>query len=344
MILISFGTRPEFIKVKPLIDLLEGKLQYKLLFTGQHVDLLSKIGIETNLIKLNIEEGINRLDSIVSSVMNSEHIFHNVTSVLVQGDTTSAFAIALASFHRRIKVIHLEAGLRTYDKNQPYPEEFNRQSISRIADVHLCPTQLSKQFLINEKTQGDIHVVGNTVLDNLKDVDTEYTNKIVVTMHRRENHHNMDKWFQVLNTLAVENQNLEFIIPLHPNPNVQKHKHLLKNLKIVDPIEYNEFISLLAKTKFVITDSGGLQEETSFLGKKCIVCREKTERLEGIDTFAFLCPSPNNLADIFYKINSDHVPYGNCPYGDGHASKRVYEIIKHENKNKIYKSRLLSNN
>ena len=178
MILLSFGTRPEWIKVKPLLKLLDGKIPYKLLFTGQHKDLLSKIEKENELIKLNIRHGANRLDSIVSSIMNNNHIFRDVKLVLVQGDTTSAFSVALAAFHRKIKVAHLEAGLRTYDKNQPYPEEFNRQAISRIADIHFCPTEISKQNLVKENVQGLKEVVGNTVLDNLVDVETKYTNKI----------------------------------------------------------------------------------------------------------------------------------------------------------------------
>ena len=330
MILLSFGTRPEWIKIKPLLDKMDGNIPYRLLFTGQHVDLLSKVGKDKDLVKLEIKDGPNRLDSIVSSVMNLEEIFEDITSVLVQGDTTSAFSIALASFHRRIKVIHLEAGLRTYDKNQPYPEEFNRQAISRIADVHLCPTDLSKIFLNNEKTEGRIEVVGNTVLDNLRGTETEYDNKVVVTMHRRENHEIIDQWFEEINKIAESNKNLEFIIPLHPNPNVQKHKHLLKNLKIVEPMEYNEFIKLLAKTRLVITDSGGLQEETSFLKKKCIVCRKKTERVEGVGTFAFMCLEPQELEGIFNKVNDDHIPVGDCPYGDGYASEKVFEVLRDE--------------
>ena len=330
MILLSFGTRPEWIKIKPLLDQMDGNIPYRLLFTGQHVDLLSKVGKDKDLIKLEIKDGPNRLDSIVSSVMNLEEIFEGVTSVLVQGDTTSAFSIALAAFHRRIKVIHLEAGLRTYDKNQPYPEEFNRQAISRIADVHLCPTTMSKDFLKNETTQGRVEVVGNTVLDNLRGIQTEYTNKVVVTMHRRENHHNMEDWFKAIDKIAEANKDMEFIIALHPNPSVQKHKHLLKNLKILDPIEYNEFIKLLAETRLVITDSGGLQEETSFLKKKCIVCRKKTERLEGVGTFAFMCLEPEGLEEIFNQVNADHIPVGDCPYGDGYAAEKVYEVLKDE--------------
>ena len=149
-------------------------------------------------------------------------------------------------------------------------------------------------------------------------------------MHRRENHEIIDRWFKEINKIAEANKDLEFIIPMHPNPNVQKHKHLLKNLKIVEPMEYNEFIKLLAQTRLVISDSGGLQEETSFLKKKCIVCRKTTERLEGVNTFAFMCLEPEGLEEIFNQVNADHIPVGDCPYGDGYAAEKVYEVLKDE--------------
>ena len=330
--LIAFGTRPEWIKLKPVIDMFDEKnISYKTLFSGQHVDLLPKEVIESVDMRLNINDGPNRLDSIVGSVMVESGIWDDdLTHVMIQGDTTSAFAIALAAFHRKLKVVHLEAGLRTYNIWDPYPEEFNRQAISRLADLHLCPTDLSSIYLSNEKVAGRIEVVGNTVLDNLRDVETEYTNKVVVTMHRRENHEIIDQWFKEINKIAESNKNLEFIIPLHPNPNVQKHKHLLKNLKIVEPMEYNEFIKLLAQTRLVISDSGGLQEETSFLKKKCIVCRKTTERVEGVGTFAFMCLEPQELEGIFNKVNDDHIPVGECPYGDGSASEKVFKVLRDE--------------
>jgi len=330
VILVSFGTRPEWIKIKPVLDEMQFKMPFKLLFTGQHIDLLRNIDSKYDVNKLNIIDGENRLDSIIYSVMNQEKIFANVKAVMVQGDTTSAFAIALAAFHRKIKVIHLEAGLRTYDKYHPYPEEFNRQAISRIADVHLCPTKMCASYLVNENTQGRIEIVGNTVLDNLKEVVPKDSNKIVVTMHRRENHHNLDEWFQKIDELAAKNKNLEFIIPLHPNPNVQKHKNVFQNVKVVEPMEYNKFIELLAECKFAITDSGGLQEETSFLGKKCIVCRQKTEREEGVGEFALMCMSPADLERLFEDVNGNPAPMGTCPYGDGHAAAKVYQVLKDE--------------
>ena len=196
MILVTFGTRPEYIKVKPLIKVLkENSIEFSILFTGQHVDLLRDVK-EDNIRRIEIvDSGTCRLDSIVSSILNKEHIFEGVSSVLVQGDTTSAFSVALAAFHRKIKIIHLEAGLRTYDFENPYPEEANRQLISRISDINLCPTDINKNHLLSENVSGKCFVVGNTVLDNLIDIDVDYQEKIIVTLHRRENHALILDWF-----------------------------------------------------------------------------------------------------------------------------------------------------
>tara|TARA_B100000989_G_scaffold47307_1_gene30762 strand:- start:1943 stop:2929 length:987 start_codon:yes stop_codon:yes gene_type:complete len=327
MILISFGTRPEFIKIKPLIKAFAGKIPFKLLFTGQHVDLLSDV--EGDIHKLTIEDGSNRLDSIVSSMMNNDAIFEGVDAVLVQGDTTSVFAVALAAFHRRIKIIHLEAGLRTFNKDHPYPEEFNRRAVSVMADIHLSPTELCTDNLLKERVDGKVFTVGNTVLDNLVDIEPEYTNKIVITMHRRENHHIIPEWFAAFDRLAIDNPQYEFIIPLHPNPNVQKHKDLLKHVKVVEPMQYTEFIQLLSQARLVITDSGGLQEESSFFNKKCIVCREATERVEGMGTFAFMS-SPDRVENDFYSMIDDCIPEDTCPYGDGYSAERITNILLEE--------------
>ena len=327
MILISFGTRPEYIKIKPLISALEGKIPFKLLFTGQHTDLLSNIDYE-GIMSLKIEDGDNRLDSIVSSVMNQSHIFDGISAVLVQGDTTSVFAIALAAFHRKIKIIHLEAGLRTYDRDNPYPEEFNRQAVSRMADIHLCPTEVSAQNLKNEKVQGTIHVVGNTVLDNLVDIVPTRTGAVVVTLHRRENHEKMAEWFSEIDKLAEKYEGIyKFILPIHPNPNVMKHKDILKHVHVSRPYQYDQFVILLASSAYVITDSGGLQEETSFMRKRSIVCRKTTERPEGLKEFSVLCPEPENLIPLFDEMIKKPEPTGECPYGDGRSAERIVDIL-----------------
>ena len=325
MILISFGTRPEYIKIKPLFEFLK-KENYRLVFTGQHVDLLSDV--EEEIQRIEIIDGPNRLDSIVSSLMNLDSIFDGIKYTMVQGDTTSAFAMALASFHRKIKVIHLEAGLRTYKKECPYPEEFNRQAISRMAEIHLCPTQLNKSNLLAERVSGDIFVVGNTALDNLVSINPYYGSHVVVTMHRRENPDRMKEWFKVINYLAQNNPGLNFIFPIHPNPNIQKHKHLLKHVNVIDPLRYNEFVELLSTSRFVITDSGGLQEECSFLKKKCLVCRQETERIESLGFFSLLCRTPKDLIKNFNRIKDDYTVNIKSPFGDGKAAKKILEVLK----------------
>lgn len=332
MMLISFGTRPEYIKIKPLLTKFDGNIPYALLFTGQHTSLLEEVINTTDVRQLYIEDGENRLDSIVSSIMNNNQVFSQVTSVMVQGDTTSAFAVALAAFHRKIKVIHLEAGLRTYNLDHPYPEEFNRQAISRMAQIHLCPTETAAANLRQENITTDIHVVGNTVLDNLIGVDSTYGNTILITLHRRENHESMDQWFHQLETLAVKYPEYEFVIPLHPNPNVQQYRHILKKVKIIEPVNHTEFIRMIANCRFIITDSGGIQEEASFLGKKCIVCRQITERVEGMGIFSFMCPTPSELPASFAWMNTgeNHRPRPDekCPYGDGKSAVKICSILQ----------------
>jgi UDP-N-acetylglucosamine 2-epimerase (non-hydrolysing) len=321
--LLCFGTRPEWLKIKPLVKILDN---YQLLFTGQHKDLLKDIKVDY---KINIQNNPNRLDQLVSDCL-LQFPQGDFDSVLVQGDTASAFACALASFHHKKKIYYLEAGLRTYNLDHPYPEEGYRQMIARISDVNLCPTTVSKQNLINEKTKGECFVVGNTVLDNLLPYKEkcEYTNKILITLHRRENHHWMDQWFKTIDQLAKTNPNLEFILPLHPNPNVQKHKHLLKNINVVKPLSHPELLDILVKCKLVISDSGGLQEEGSFFNKKVIVCRETTERPEAIETgHLFLCSSPNKLESKFGELIKSYYIDAPCPYGDGKSSFKIKDIV-----------------
>lgn len=325
MILYCYGTRPEYIKVKKLIELSKD-LPHKVLYTEQHKDLvLGKFDY-----KLTIGDGVNRLDTIVSSILTNDldRCFEGITHVLVQGDTASAFALALSAFHRNIKIIHLEAGLRTYDKQNPYPEESYRQFISRIADIHLCPTESNKNNLLDEKSDGKIYVVGNTVLDNLEKGNTEYGDTVLVTLHRRENHHNMDEWFSQIESLSVKYPHLKFILPIHPNPNVKKHEHLLKNVKVINPLSHSEFITEMKKARLLISDSGGVQEEASFFNKKVIVCRKVTERTESLDIHSFLCENPSELNLLFDKLVYDYEINEMCPYGDGHSSEKIIEILK----------------
>jgi len=325
MIALCFGTRPEWLKIKPLIRLLERR-QYKLLFTGQHPDLLKDVEVDY---RIDVSKGENRLDAVIFNCI-SQFPNGDFDSVLVQGDTASAFACAVAAYNRKLKIYYLEAGLRSYNLEHPYPEEAYRQMIARIADVNLCPTELSKQNLIDEKVCGEIHVVGNTVLDNLLHYKHKctYTNKVLVTLHRRENHHILKDWFQTIEQLAIDNPELEFIIPLHPNPNVQKHRNILEHVKVIEPLCHSDLLDLLVQCKFVISDSGGLQEEGSFLNKKVIVCREVTERPEAIETgHLHICKSPARLMDIFSRVNENYYIDSKCPYGDGRSSVRIFELL-----------------
>lgn len=341
MILISYGTRPEYIKLKSIFSEFDKEgIKYMTLFTGQHEDLLNE---HTPTISLHIDSTNstkvfnNRLNDIVSSILKS-NIFNAfdvpITYVMVMGDTTSAMAVALSAFHHGIKVIHLEAGLRTYDNMNPYPEEINRRIISQIASIHLCPTKLNYQNLINEHVDtSDAYVVGNTVIDNLlsyKD-KCEYTNKVLVTLHRRENHEIIREWFTVINNIAKRYPELEFILPIHPNPRVLVHKDVLTNVNVIKPLPYEEMLNLLVKTKLVITDSGGLQEECSFFNKRCLVCRKTTERPEAIGFSNVMIETPLLLSLFFDKyINDYNIDYF-CPFGDGHAAENIVKIlIKYE--------------
>ena len=249
-LLISYGTRPEYIKIVPLLEQLkETSISYKVLYTGQQQDIVSSDIADIKICWGNGDPNDNRLDSIIKHILNAEFIYDNIDYVLVQGDTTSAFAVALAAFHRKIPIIHLEAGLRTYE-HDPYPEEFNRTAISKMASIHLAPTKLNRQNLIKEGIpKNKIYVTGNTVLDNLINIKTEYTSNVVITLHRRENHDIIPEYFKIINNLAINNKDLTFTIPIHPNPNVYQHKHILtaENINVGEPMEYDSFIEELAR-------------------------------------------------------------------------------------------------
>lgn len=328
MLLIAFGTRPEYIKFKPLLRVFNkyGFKKYKILFTGQHENL---IGDKLNFdFRVNILNGDNRLDSIFNSILNTDVFFKDISYVMVQGDTASAYAVGLAAFHRKIPVIHLEAGLRTYDVENPYPEEYYRRCISNLSSINLCVTNINDANLLNERVPGKNYIVGNTVLDNLNGLQTSYSKKILITLHRRENHESIKKWFTKLEEIANKYSDHEFLLPIHPNPNVKKYSNILQKVKVVEPLEHEELLKYLADCKFIITDSGGLQEESAFLNKKSIVCRKFTERVEGLGTFSFLCKEPHELKNIVDKFIVNYTINEPCPYGDGSSSEKIYDIIK----------------
>ena len=331
-ILICYGTRPEYIKILPILE--NGLVQYQnisSLCTGQHTDLLGGSSKPNYSLEIN-KCSPNRLNSIFSFLTGS-YAFDQIledgfTHVMVQGDTASAFACALTAFNKELQVIHLEAGLRTHDKRHPYPEETYRQSISRLTDIHLCATNANKTNLDNENIKGEIHVVGNTVLDNLKDVKISYNNDILITLHRRENHKSMPFWYKQIEDIASDNPDLNFIFVSHPNPDSRcALKKQLSNVSIISPVAHKEFIKRIGACRFLITDSGGLQEEASFLKKKAIVCRETTERPEALGTFTSLCKLVGELPELFNKTKEDFIPEGECPFGDGKAVEKILQLL-----------------
>lgn len=322
--LIAFGTRPEYIKVKSLIDHIPN---VKTLFVGQHTNLLCDITTDY-VININ-QTSNNRLNSITSSVLTFD-MPTDIKYVLVQGDTTAALSVALGAFNHDISVIHLEAGLRTYNKDDPYPEELNRQLISRIATIHLCPTELNKQNLLNEGINNNIYVTGNTGLDNIDTTNITYSNKILITMHRRNNHDIMDQWFHKLEELATKYPDHEFILPIHPNPNVLKHRHILNKVIVVEPMSHCELIGLIKSCKFIISDSGGIQEEASFLRKKIIICRKDTERPEVLEHHGVLCREVSELGVLVSRLMDDYIVDSNimCPFGFGNSWVIIRDILE----------------
>ena len=236
----------------------------------------------TKKIRINKSSKKNRLNSIISQITKGIDL-DNYDYIMIQGDTATTFGVALAAFNNK-KIIYVESGLRTFDFSNPFPEEGYRQMISRISDIHLCPTILSKKNLISEKNKGKIFVSGNTSLDNLLTYkkDIQYTNTILITLHRRENLSQISNWFYALDNIAKKYKEIKFIFPIHKNIEINKHRNILKNIEVVENLPHEELMKIFVKAKLIITDSGGIQEEASFLNKKVIVCRKSTERPEGI--------------------------------------------------------------
>ena len=333
-ILISYGTRPEIIKLSPIIRELDKRgISFKTVFTGQHRELYDDVKdlVPEPDFHLAIMKENQTLTDILSSIslrfgeiLRSE----NPDLLIVQGDTSTVAISALIAFYEKVPVGHVEAGLRTYDLTSPFPEEGNRQMVSRIASYNWAPTELAAKQLKKENVD-NITVTGNTVIDACKNFNypISYENKVLITLHRRENFGGpMEKIFSEIDLLAKEYPHLEFIFPMHPNPNVQKLRPILKNVNIIDPLGYSEMMQLLSKVKFVISDSGGVQEECAAFGKKVLVCRNTTERPEGLDAgFAKLVHT--NIVEHFNWANKSPKWSGANPYGDGKASQKIIETI-----------------
>lgn len=361
-IAIVFGTRPEAIKMAPIVKECEKRnINFITIVTAQHREMLDQklevFNIEPHY-DLDIMQANQDLFYVTSSVLNQiKPIFlkEKPDIVLVQGDTTTTFATSLAAFYLKIPVGHVEAGLRTYNKHNPFPEEINRQLTTRLTDFHFAPTEWSKQNLINEGIgESKIFVTGNTVIDALLmivDPNYKFTNNelgkidflnrkiILLTSHRRENFGEpMRQIFLACKHIIDTNPNVELIYPVHPNPNVQKvaNEVLLgmERIHLVEPLDYRPFVQLMNKCYLILTDSGGIQEEAPTLGKPVLVLRKTTERPEAIEagTAKLVGTEKENIIKHVQHLLSDSNAYQEMstkanPYGDGQAAKKIIDII-----------------
>lgn len=321
--MLVFGTRPEAIKMAPLVHALKAepdKFEIKICVTSQHREMLNQvldffnIKPDIDLDLMRQDQNLSNLTSLILNEMQSKLKKHQPDAVLVHGDTTTTLATSMAAFYASIPVGHIEAGLRTHNMKAPFPEEFNRQITSKIAKWHFAPTVLSQQHLLSENVDKSlITVTGNTVIDALhwvlkridKDKDRQKklenilnTNLsfnwksesfVLITAHRRENFG--DGFLQIcsaIKELASKYPNIRFVYPVHLNPNVSKPVYeILKgfdNIYLIKPLEYEPFVYLLKHSYLVLTDSGGIQEEAPSLGKPVLVMRDVTERPEGVES------------------------------------------------------------
>jgi len=330
MIHLIFGTRPEIIKILPLIPHLKAaNIPFKLIYITQHTDLIPDLPEHVTITLGDIST--NRLNNVVLNILDQENdILEGCTHVLVQGDTVTAYATALAAFTRNIPILYLESGMRSWDIENPYPEEALRRMISSIASYHFCAT---KQNCFNIRSEGirkPIYMVGNTVLDTIDPTPIPQENKVLITMHRRENLPILDQWFIQIDKLTRWYPQYEFIFPMHPNPEIQKFKHLIPKVKIIKPLSREDLIIEIKKSILIISDSGGIQEEACFLKRKIIVARRCTERQEALWLNASLCKTPEFLPVSFRRMLNKKLDDYICPFGSGDSSIKIVEILKKE--------------
>ena len=367
-ILIVFGTRPEAIKMAPLVNFFKSDADNfitKVCVTAQHREMLDQVLDFFDIVPdydLDLMRPGQNLHSLTSLIVEeTKTVFEdfNPDYLFVHGDTTTSTAAALSAFYSGIKVCHIEAGLRTNNKLSPFPEEMNRQITGRIADLHFAPTKASRENLVAENiSYKSIIVTGNTVIDALfnsvekvSDLDNDITQPIkefigdsskviLVTGHRRENHgEGFERICAALGYIANNEDDVKIIYPVHLNPKVQEpvNRHLAdtKNVLLTQPLAYPEFIWLMNKSKIILTDSGGIQEEAPSLGKPVLVMRDTTERPEAVDAGTVIlvgtnkgkiieeCHSLLNDVDRFDRMSELH-----NPYGDGKACERIVKYIK----------------
>ncbi len=371
-ILIIFGTRPEAIKIAPLIKEFSNykdSFETKVCVTGQHRKMLDQVLEVFNIIPnydLNIMKDNQDLSEVTARILlGLKEVFNDFKPnlVIVHGDTSTTFAASLAAFHQKIEVAHVEAGLRTNNLLDPWPEEANRRLTSVIAKYHFAPTEINKKNLIKEGiNENAILVTGNTVIDavnltlnkikgnkNLVNkiekniynsgVDCINSKFIVITCHRRENYEKGIKNIcDALKIISEKYKNINFIFSVHPNPSVfnpvMDYLSKIDNIKLIKPVEYEEFIYLMSKSHLILTDSGGIQEEATSLGKPVLVMRNFTERPEAIESgIATLVGNASesiikSVEKVLQNENQDNeINKTSRPYGDGEASKKIIEFI-----------------
>lgn len=372
-ILVVFGTRPEAIKMAPIIQKLkkeEDCYETRVCVTAQHREMLDQV---LDLFKINPDYDLNimqpdqDLDEVASKILiKLKSVLDDFLPdlVLVHGDTITTFTASLSAYLKKIKVGHVEAGLRTGDLFSPWPEEGNRKLTSILTDYHFAPTALSKKNLLDEGIdESKIFITGNSVIDALQITVNRIENDkklksqiekrveesgfvnlsskfILVTGHRRENFgQGMLNICESLKVLAKNNLDINFLYPVHLNPNVRKPVNDLlsdiSNIKIVEPFEYEEFVYLMSKSYLILTDSGGIQEEAPSLGKPVLVMRNKTERPEAIEagTVKLVGSDKDKIVKEVQKLLDNYEEYQKMckainPYGDGKTSKRIIEILK----------------
>lgn len=359
-IMIVFGTRPEAIKMCPLVLEFRRRkgIHTVVCVTGQHRQMLDQVLGVFNVVPdydLSIMKDKQTLFDVTVNILERiksilEEVHPDV--VLVHGDTSTTFVAALACFYMHIPVGHVEAGLRTYDIYSPYPEEFNRQAVGIIAAYNFAPTQMSRDNLLHEGKKAEtIYVTGNTAIDALKTtVHENYTHPelewasgsrlIMLTAHRRENlGEPMYHMFRAIRRIIDEHPNTKVIYPIHMNPIIRKaaDNELGSNerIHIIEPLEVIDFHNFLARSYLVLTDSGGIQEEAPSLGKPVLVMRDTTERPEGIiaGTLKLVGTNEETIYAEFKRLLEDEKAYAamsraSNPYGDGHACERIADILE----------------
>ena len=359
-VMLVFGTRPEAIKMCPLVNELKSRKSIEVIVcvTGQHRQMLDQVLNTFNVVPdydLSIMKDKQTLFDVTINILGKiKEVLEEVKPdvVLVHGDTSTTFVTALACFYLQIPVGHVEAGLRTYDVYSPYPEEFNRQAVSIVAEYNFAPTQLSKDNLVQEgKAEKNIYVTGNTAIDALKTtVREEYYHEelewakdsrlIMITAHRRENlgvpMHNM---FRAIRRIVEEHKDVKVIYPIHMNPLVRQaaDEELTgcDRIHIIEPLEVVDFHNFLAHSYMILTDSGGIQEEAPSLGKPVLVMRDTTERPEGIaaGTLKLVGTQEKLIYKNFKELLENEIVYNQMskasnPYGDGFACKHIADILE----------------